>query len=52
MSQVRASDPESLLNASRDAETAAARVDVKLAQFEAADRDTAYKLRKIGWELS
>lgn len=27
-------------------------IKLKLAQFEAADRDTAYKLRKIGWDLS
>ncbi|WP_066901991.1 WXG100 family type VII secretion target [Mycolicibacterium houstonense] len=27
-------------------------IKLKLAQFEAADRDTAYQVRKVGWELT
>ncbi|MGV0810465.1 WXG100 family type VII secretion target [Mycolicibacterium boenickei] len=27
-------------------------IKLKLAQFEAADRDTAYKVRKVGWGLT
>ncbi|OMC13164.1 hypothetical protein [Mycolicibacterium fortuitum] len=27
-------------------------IKLKLAQFEAADRNTAYKIRKVGWDLT
>ena len=27
-------------------------IKLKLAQFEATDRDTAYKVRKVGWDLT